>query len=388
MSSVAQHNGHPGGSVKRNQRPLKRLRSKDARDARVFSGEEVTTASMADVKKIIGSISWLMPWIPNAMLTGLIGPSKECKSYFALDAIVRPVITGSDWFDGTSGPKEPGYALWCSTENSAAIDVDRIEKCGLPFDRIKVPFEDDPLRPINLNDEAHQQRVEDIINQYGVKVVVVDSFRGSHDSDENSSLIVKPLQALGCIAERTKAAIVVIHHTRKLKLDEEISADSGRGSGAYLAMMRSQLAVHRPDAKSDWRRVQVLGENLGIRPKPVGILPTDTGLKFGTAPQKPHKETEQDRAAKWLKANMQPGEWCKAAQLEEEAEQDGLSEKTLRLARQGLGIVKPKHLRKTGDGWEWMLPGKTATKKGAKNGDALTPCRLKKERKKKKKSHT
>jgi hypothetical protein len=136
-------------------------------------------------------------------------------------------------------------------------------------------------------------------------------------------------------------------------------------------MARVQLGIDKPDKDSEWRRLQMLKENLGIKPKPIGFRISSKGLEFGEAPKRPHKETEKDRAEAWLRANMEPGKGYKAGDLIDEAKQDGISEEALRRARTDLGIVKP-NVRKTKDGWEWKLPsdGKAA---GKTPGKKVTP---------------
>jgi hypothetical protein len=318
---------------------------------------DVRAASMADVMKRIDGIKYLVPkYIPFGMLSMIVAEPGRGKSSFAL-WLTRTVITGGDWFSGAKGPAKPGFVLWCDTEGSAAMNVDRIKNWGLPAEGIKVPFEDEPLLPINLHCEEHLARIEAVIVKYRIQLVVIDSLRGAHGGDENNSQVAQVLQRLAVIAERTNAAIVIVHHTKKLMLEEDICANSSRGSNAILAMVRAQLGIDKPDAKSDWCRLQMLKENLGLKPRPIGFRISSKGLEFGPAPKRPHKETEKDRAEEWLKAHMEPGRWYKAADLEDEAKQDGISDAALRRARNDLGIVKPHCLRKTKDGWEWRLPG-------------------------------
>lgn len=169
---------------------------------------------------------------------------------------------------------------------------------------------------------------------------------------------MKPLRNLGAIAEETGAAVVLIHYAKKMSVDEDMTIDAGRGSNAFLAAVRCQIAVDRPDPKSEWRRVQVLGENLGIAPPPVGFRITDTGLEFGAAPERPKKATEKDSAEAWLRGRMQPGEVYRSVDLLAEAAQHGHAERTVRkAATEKLGI-KPRPVREGGHvaAWEWVLP--------------------------------
>jgi hypothetical protein len=321
-------------------------------------GEETAEAgSMADVSLLIAGVKYLVrEWVPFGMVTMLVGEPGAGKSAFALCALVGPIITRLEWFNGMIGPAEAGDVLWCDTEGTAAITVQRIKNWGLPAERIKVPFPDDPLLSVNLACDEHLARIEAVIGKHQIKLVVIDSLRGAHDGDENNSRVAAVLQQLAKIAERTQAAIVVIHHTRKLAPDEDITANASRGSNALVGMVRTQLGIDRPDPRSAFNRLRMLKENLGLKPKPVGFRIGDTGLEFGEAPQRPKKETQEGNAREWLKQNMEPGKWYWAAKLTKNAEDDGFAETALRRARNELGIVKPHNVKKTAKGWTWRRP--------------------------------
>jgi hypothetical protein len=335
------------------------------------SPEEIQGATMEDAAKLGAGIKYLVKgWIPFGMVTGIVAEPGVGKSAFAL-WLARSVMTGRDWFNGTRGPA-PGYVLWCPTENDLAITRQRMLDWQIPMDRLILPFKDDPLSSVNLTYPAHLERIEALVNKYRTPLVVIDSLRGAHAGDENNSCVGAVLQQLASIAERTKAAFAVVHHTRKLMDGEEITANSSRGSNAILALMRSQLGIDRPDPNGKQCRLRVLKENLGLAPAPIGFEVTSTGLVFGKPPAKPQKETEKDRAEAWIKAHLLAGEWYKAGDLIDEAGQDGISETALKRARNDLGIVKPNYLRKTKDGWEWRLPGKAA----GENRAPLPSCPL------------
>jgi hypothetical protein len=238
-----------------------------------------------------------------------------------------------------------------------AITLDRARKWDLPIERLLVPFDDDPLCQINLESEDHLRLIEQLICKYKTPLVVVDSLRGGHDGDENSSRVGRVLQSLAAIAERTKAAILIVHHTKKLGTDEEITANSSRGSNAILAMMRSQIGIDRPDPGSKWCRMQVLKENLGLAPQPVGFLVTDNGLEFGAPPERPRKDTRKQDAIDWLKATMTPG-WHLARDIHAKAKQAEFSENALQRAREDLGVTTATGcVRQRKDGlYEWCLP--------------------------------
>jgi hypothetical protein len=292
------------------------------------------------------------------MITGIVAEPGNGKSAFSL-WLARTIVTACMWFTGLRALPKPARVLWCGTENDLAITLDRMRKWGIPEHGIILPFKDDPLRPIVLTDDSHLERIESLVNRYKTPAVFIDSLRGGHDGDENNSQVGRVLQSLSAIAQRTGAAFIVVHHTRKLSVDEEVTANSSRGSNAILALMRSQIGIDRPDPESPWRRARVLKENLGLAPKPVGFRITDKGLEFGPAPEKPKKDTRKQDAVDWLKANMPPNAWNPAKAMVTQAKQAGFSDNALQRAREELGITTATGcVRQRADGcYEWRMPG-------------------------------
>jgi hypothetical protein len=319
------------------------------------AGDE--TGSWAELAEVLRGVKYLVKgWVPYGMLTGVIGQPKAGKSAFLLGGLVGPIVTGGTFFNGLDAG-EPGYVVYCDTERSAAINLARAAAWGLPTDRILTPFKNE-LDPVSLDNEGHVNRLRRVVCKYKARLVV-DSFRGAHDGDENNSKIVKPLRALGKLAEYTNAAVMLIHHAGKMTVDEDLTLHCGRGSSAFIAAVRCQLVVDVPDPGSEWRRVQVLGENLGIAPEPVGFRFTGDGLEFGQAPAKPKKQTEEDVAAEWLRQRLKPGQTYPAGEVLEEAEQSGYAERTVRKAATSKLGINPRPVHKDGKivGWEWVVPG-------------------------------
>ena len=316
------------------------------------------TATMADAAEVITGVKFLVKdWIPLGMVTGVIAQPGVGTSSFAL-WLARSELQGCQWFTGTKGAKPPRTcAFWVDTENSMAITMQRMKQWKIPLEKMVLPFEN-PLLTLSLTEPNHLNRVEQLIESYQLRLVVVDSLRGGHGGDENSSGVMSiVLQTLAGIAERTACAIVVIHHTRKLTIKEEISANSSRGSNAIFAMMRSQIGIDRPDPTAPRKcRVRVLKENLGIAPPPLGFEIKESGLAFGTPPTKPRPLTAQGMAENFLRAVMKPGVWTSSKKVSAEAEKRGISSATLQRAREKLGIVKT-NIRESKNGTEWRLPG-------------------------------
>jgi hypothetical protein len=319
------------------------------------------TLSWADLAADNAGIRYLIDgWTPYAMLTGVVGQPKAGKSAFLLGAVVGPIVTGRSFFTGQA-VAEPGYVVWVDTERRLALNMDRARKWGLDVNRIQTPFAD-RKETFSLDRPDHIQQLSDVVNQYEPEAVILDSYRGAHSGDENNSRISTGLLAFAGVCEETGTAGLVVHHTRKMRFDEDIDMNSGRGSGAFLASVVCQIAIDIPDPapgpRDATRRVQLLGENLGVAPQPFGFRITETGLVFGPAPSRPakeQKETGKDRAVAWLKTRMKPGREYLSADIVAEAEAAGFSATgTLQRAREELGVL----IRKDGQTKHtfWRVP--------------------------------
>jgi hypothetical protein len=213
---------------------------------------------------------------------------------------------------------------------------------------------------LNLDSPEDLDRLHSVVCKYKARAVVVDSFRGAHRGNENDSKIVSAVDGLAKIGEDMKAAMVLIHHTGKMLPGQEITINSARGSSAFLAALACQIVVDQPDPKNpEVRRFRVLGENLGIAPKPLGFRISDSGLTICEAPEKGREPTARDKAKEWLLATMKAGEWYLASKLVEQAKEFGISANALQRAREELGMTLETGLirKNTSDKYEWTRPG-------------------------------
>lgn len=321
----------------------------------------IKTLSMADVAKRIDGIKFLVKgWVPYGMVTLVVAAPGVGKSYFVLWALVRPIVVGGlNWFTGQKAPSEPGYVMWCDTEGSNGINVDRIIKCGIPADKILLPFADDPLKQVDLCDPEHIKSIVRRITKYQIKLVVVDSLRGAHAGDENSSRMDQVLKQLVGIAERTRTAVVVIHHLNKTPEDVEPNINNSRGSNAIAANVRSALLLYKPNPRESKVKVWVAKENLGIKPKPIGFEIHDTKLIFCEPPEKQQREKATHKEQLFLMQELRDGEWHQAKPIQERAQSQGVSHNKLQRAREELGITKEDDCVKKEDRvWWWRLPKK------------------------------
>lgn len=310
------------------------------------------------VMEKVGRYKLLIPkWIPLGGLTQVLGLPGVGKSAFLLDGICRPCMTGKGtFFDGTPAPKKPMRVLWCDTEGRAGSTITRVEDWKIPIDNFWVPWPDDPLRAVNLDDADHMLRIEYLGRHEGCKVIVIDSLTGAQDNDENGTKIGTRLGALAAIAEAVKASILIAHHARKSSDSQNIKASDSRGSGTTYSYCIAQLGIDRPDPKSKQCRVKVMKENLGLEPEPVGFLITNAGIEYGEAPQV-KSSSKPSNVAEWLKSYMGIDCWTLAEKVYEQVDKKEWSRASVQRARESLGITEDAgNVRRRDDGrYEWRI---------------------------------
>jgi RecA-family ATPase len=82
------------------------------------------------------------------------------------------------------------------------------------------------------------------IEENQIDVVIVDPFVSSHRVSENDNNAIETVvKKWAHVAEQTKCAIDLVHHSRKTH-GEEVSVEDGRGASALLAAVRSARTVN------------------------------------------------------------------------------------------------------------------------------------------------
>lgn len=315
--------------------------------------------SWQEMAGLISDPAWAWEsWLPKGFVTIIAGEVGQGKSILCLK-IAASFLRGDSWPDESSYTDEPGAVLWCETEAAQALNLGRAKAWGLPIDKIYSPkIDDNPITDVVLDLTKHQDEVLTMARWEDVRLIVVDSLRGAHRGDENSSSI-EIVKWLAQLARDTDKPVLLSHHLRKrglFDLDGTISLDRVRGSSAIIQTSRVVWAIDKPDAELDARRLSVIKSNLAPFPKPVGLEILDVGIEFGEAPEKPHEDTPTERAIDLLRSllDKQP---MRQPDIETEAKGAGVSWAAIRRAKKSLHIVSKKQK----DGWFWALPSKEYT---------------------------
>lgn len=307
------------------------------------------------LQELIAPISYAWPgWLPNGLVTLVAAQPGKGKSALAL-RLCQVFTQGTPWPDGTRYGGRRGKVLWCECESAQAINLQRAKDWGLRTDRIICPLPDG-TKDVKLDDSAHREAIARLMAEEDVRFAVIDSLRGSHSGDENSSKSMEVLAWLAALARDTAKPVLVTHHLRK-STREEVTLDRVRGSSAIIQLCRLVWALDSPfEDIPQVVRVQAIKNNLGPNAQPLAFTISQNGLIFYNAP--PSDATQQDtkplaRACALLKAILSASPVA-STDVQIAAENAGISWATIKRAKTRLNVIATKQ---GSDGkWYWRLP--------------------------------
>lgn len=319
------------------------------------NGESDKITTWEDMAESIGPIVWDWPlWMAQGILVILAGESGGGKSALAL-RVCGCYLKGWPWPDGTPFTGKTGAVLWCEAEAAQALNLSRAKAWGLPINKIYTPLAD-PLDDINLDAEAHRAALYQKAILPEVRLIVVDSMRGMHRGDENSSDTMQTVKWLAMLARDTGKPVILTHHLRKRSMfdGDGVDLDRLRGSSGIVQPARLIWALDMPDPQDkSTKRLHIIKSNLAKFPDPVGVTVGEAGVSFVDSPEKPRIETQVDKAIDLLLNLLQRGPKA-ATEIEQEFDQAGISIPTMKRAKSKLGIVSGKNAT----GWFWSLPAR------------------------------
>ena len=225
------------------------------------------------------------------------------------------------------------------------------------MEKILTPLED-AFADFNLSNSVHRDALEEKINNHDIKLVVVDSLRGAIEGDENKSEQITQLKFCAQLAQKYQIPLLIVHHLRKKsKYDSmrKIDIDRIRGSSAIAQIPRIIIGLNIPNPDfPDKRKLEVIKNNLGKYPEPIGISITDHGIDTILDIEKwsnPKSVSQKALAKQFLTEILCDG--CKlSSNILTEAKNKEINEQTLRRAKEDLGI----RARREGKFWVWEFP--------------------------------
>jgi hypothetical protein len=319
--------------------------------ARATTGEPPKRRPLTglDVKAMVRATTWMWPgWIAEGHVTVLAGESGAGKSWLAV-ALAKCAAHGLPWPDGAPGPEGERPVLWLESEGRHAVLLERAERLGL--DPQLLYFMPRPLQTYYLDRTDDFDQIFEIAEVSQPRLIVVDSWSKSLAGKENDADVRFCLDSLQGLARFVHAPVLLVHHLRKRQLtdySESFDFDRLRGSSVLAqvaacimgvdqpnrgAGRTGDLACHRGDLAC--RRASCGKANLGPLPEPFGFTITDAGLTFGPPPEEHAQTSRLDDAKAFLRRALADGP-KPANAVKDEAKEEGISDVTLRRAKQGL----------------------------------------------------
>lgn len=316
-------------------------------------------------------VEWLWPgYIPAGMITIIDGDPGLGKSYLTCDLAAR-VSRGLPMPPhGGEALTEPAGVLLCNAEDDPARTIrPRLDALGANVSRVHLPDlrdGDERPRPIVLPDDLGP--LEAIITRNQVALVVIDplmAFLGRAVDAHKDSDIRRVLACMKDVAERTRAAIVIVRHLNKMVSVSDPLARGG-GSIGIIGAARSGLMVGR---HPDDERLRVLAPTKGnlSAPPPALAFRLDGGnigwigaVDLSASDLLGQRSAGRGRPAdavgeakEWLADYLGNGERL-ADEVTAAAENHGISARTLRRASQAIGVVRKRPMS-VGGHWAWEL---------------------------------
>lgn len=304
-------------------------------------------------------VEWLWyPYIPFGKLTIIQGTPGEGKTFFAMQ--LAAACTNRRFLPQME-PFEPFNMIFQTAEDGLGDTVKpRLLSAEADLERVLVI--DDADNPLTLADE----RIENAIRENNARLVIIDplqAFLGAN-VDMNRANEVRPIfRRLADVAQATNCAIVMIGHLNKATGSQ--STYRGLGSIDITAVVRSLLFIGK--VRTDPTTRVIVHEKSSLAPPGQSLafsLGDEKGFRWIGAydisaedllagGEGSKTELKQEQAAKLIEQFLSEGRKVSIAEINKEAAERGISERTVRLARNSMGD-KIASERQGKDWWIWF----------------------------------
>ena len=355
--------------IKKREVPDEPERKKpDLREVIGSGRRKAVVSRMSDVDE--QHVEWL--WkdrIPFGNLTVIAGDPGLGKSTMVLDLAAR-VTQGRPMPEGLTIARKVCVLIMTAEDGVANTVKPRLEAARADEDRVHVLLgvreggtDEDML---SIPDDLGV--VRDVIQKYGVRLLIIDpldAFLDDGINSHNNKAMRRAMTPLKMLAEETNVAIVVIAHLNKNVQQSALNRLNGSiGTGAAA---RSVLLVAPDPDDEDGRVLASVKSNLAAPAQALAFHIDQRAGQKGTHvvwDGISHLSKDDLLAAKPAKARQLAINFLKivladepvpASEVEVEAKKLGIKERTLRRAADDLGVVK-EHVGSPGGHWQWSLP--------------------------------
>lgn len=312
---------------------------------------------LSDVQQT--EVDWLWySYIPFGKLTIIQGNPGEGKTFFAMQ--LAAACTNRKFLPQME-PFEPFNVIFQTAEDGLG-DTIKPRLISAEADSERVLVIDDAENLLTLAD----QRIEKAIRENNARLVIIDplqAFLGAN-VDMNRANEVRPIfRRLAEMAQNTNCAIVMIGHLNKASGSQ--STYRGLGSIDITAVVRSLLFIGK--VKNDPTTRVIVHEKSSLAPPGQSLafsLGDEKGFRWIGAyditaedllagGEGSKTELKQELAMKLIMDFLSEGKKVSIAEINAEAKERGISERTVRLAKNSMGD-KIASERQGKDWWIWL----------------------------------
>jgi putative DNA primase/helicase len=378
--SAIQNDQTPAGEWARrtSERELKRtyLRAKPAR----LKNSSLITESRPLVSRSVNlfkrrKIKWLWyPFIPRGMLTQFFGDGEVGKSTAALDIAAR-ISKGEPWprfevQDEAERAPKGSVIILCKEDDTARIIRPRLEAAGADLNKIHIVGYDvpddaedfDPLDRLDTTAKDLERQIEQIGDVVLVLIDPITDYVGDIDmyKDDQVRKLLSPIARM--CARRDVVGLFILHLNKKT---DQAARHRAMGSMAFRNVSKSSVLFAHDQSHPGRRLMAMEKKNLTkdkwtvaftLRSVPGNPYPKvvwDRELQDIDVDEILNKPTKQQRSVRLLRGWLADGPKLQRV-IQNLAQEQEISEATLRLAKEKVGVVSRKGLK----GWIWELPSR------------------------------
>lgn len=326
-------------------------------------GVQARVTCLADVEP--EEVQWLWyPYIPLRKLTLLEGDPGDGKTFLALT--LTAALTRGDPLPGESSRREVGSVLYWTAEDGLADTLrPRLDAAGADPRRVFALAPDTETGGFLTIDCTAE--IEAALDEVRPCLLVIDPIQAAlgSDVDAHRANEVRPrLSRLMRWAEKYECAVVVIRHLSKAPALKAIHR--GLGSIDFSAAARSVLLVGRHPEDPERRALVQTKNNVAPFGPPREFLIGQQGVEWHAGPssltaasllapeQSKEDRTALDEAMEFLRDALTGAGGVAVKEVQRQARRAGIAERTLRRAKDALGVNSKKSAR-SGE-WSWYLP--------------------------------
>jgi hypothetical protein len=322
-------------------------------------------------------IDWLWPDRLAPGLALLDGDPGVGKSLLTLDLAAR-LTTARAFPDGWT-PAAPMTVLLLGREDSLhSVVIPRLQAAEADLSRVHVlAVRSNPTGQVRLPvfpDDC--DLLQEAIVEQQVRLVVIDpllAFLSMKAYSLNDQLVRQALDPLAQLAEDTRATLSMIRHLTKSGASLRAS-QRGTGAVSISASSRNSFLVGVSPLDESLRVFARCKNSYGVAPPSLGFRIESTGLGqprvVWTGPVdlsaddlllsgRLYQKEARERAKELLQGVLANGP-CSRDDITRQAMEAGIAERTLRRAKEELGILSQQSGTETGKRWFWSLPARTA----------------------------